>query len=110
MKTTDEKFLREKENRIKALISHRDSQIVETFDFLYKHYKLKYLSGKAPTIVVFNAIYIEKLTLPAWKLANYCNLSRTTLFNYRNEIVENFNICLNQNIINAETAITKEGN
>lgn len=109
MKITSEKFLRIKENKIKAFISHGDKQFIETFEFLYKYYTLKHLTGKAPIILVFDAIYVKKLVMPAWKLANYCNLSRTTLFNYRNEIIENFDTCLEENLINSQIATTKEG-
>ncbi|MBQ8426901.1 MAG: hypothetical protein IJX16_03980 [Clostridia bacterium] len=108
MKITNEKLLKEKENKIKILISHRERPFVETFEFLYKYYTLKHLTGKAPIIFVFEAIYVKNLIMPAWKLANYCNLSRTTLFNYRNEIINNFYTCLEQNVLYAETAITKE--
>lgn len=110
MNFTNEKFLREKENRIKLLISHKEIQYIKAFTFLHKHYALKNLSGKAPMLSVFEAIYIKNLNLPAWQLAIYCNLSRTTLFNYRNAIVKDFYICLTENLINNKTNFTKENN
>ncbi len=107
MKTTNEKSLREKENRIKCLISHGETNFTETFDFLHKHYVLKNLSGKEPILTVFEAIYINNTDLPAWKLALYCNLSRTTVFNYRNTIVNDFYICLSKKLATQEIAPTK---
>lgn len=108
MKTiTKEHFLRNKENIIKARISNGDQLYVQINEFLYKYYSLQRLSGGVPLMLVFEAIYIKKLSLPAWKLANYCNISRTTLFNYRNEIVKAFNICLSKNFPISETASTK---
>ena len=106
MKNTHEKLLRDKENRIKTWISHGTVEATKTFNFLHSYYMLNELSGKTPIISVFEAIYIKKLNLPAWKLANKCNLSRTTLFNYRNAIVKDFYICLSQGVIFEETSTT----
>lgn len=106
---THEKQLRDKENEIMISLIQKDDETVKTFDFLYKHYALKELSGKKPILPVFEAIYIKRLTLPAWKLANYCNMSRSTLFNYRNIIINDFSICRTKNfILLQEIATTKE--
>ena len=106
MKNTHEELLREKENRIKSWISHGEIGVVKTFNFLHKYYALNDLSGKAPILSVFEAIYIKKISLPAWKLATCCNLSRTTLFNYRNAIVKDFYLCLKQELISKEISTT----
>ena len=106
MKNTNEELLRDKENRIKTLISHGEIRFIETFDFLHKYYVLNNLSGKAPVISVFEAIYIKNLNLPAWRLAICCNLSRTTLFNYRNKIINDFNKCLTENLVSEQTPTT----
>ena len=106
MKNTHEELLREKENRIKSWISHGEMEVIKTFHFLHKYYALNNLSGKAPVLCVFEAIYIKKLNLPAWKLAICCNLSRTTLFNYRNLIVKDFYLCLTQGLISKEIYTT----
>ncbi len=106
MEITNEKFLREKENRIKLSISHGEIHFVATFNFLHKYYTLNTLTGKTPILSVFDAIYVENLDLPAWKLANYCHISRTTLFNYRNLIIKDFNICISKNLIFDEIAFT----
>ncbi len=107
MKITNEKYLRNKENRIKSLISLGESKTKRIFNFLYKYYLLKDLSGQTPILPVFESIYIKNLTLPAWKLAQHCNMSRTTLFNYRNKIIQDFYLCLSKNLISEEIATTK---
>ena len=107
MDTANDKFLRDKENRIKLLFSSGAVPFVSTFDFLHKLYTHKNSSGKTPILPVFEAIYIKKIQLPAWKLAIYCNVSRSTLFNYRNTIVNDFNTYINENLI-TEIAYTKE--
>ncbi len=106
-KITKEDFLRNKENKIKTLISCGDSLCVRAYKFLYNHYFLKATSNGSPILSVFEAIYIKKLSLPAWKLANYCHISRTTLFNYRNEIINNFNTCLSNSFPISEIVFTK---
>ena len=104
---TKEHFLRNKESTIKAQISNGNQLYVQIYEFLYKYYSLQRLSGGAPLMSVFEAIYIKKLSLPAWKLANYCHISRSTLFNYRNEIVNAFNTCLEKSFPISEIASTK---
>ena len=110
MKITNEKVLREKENKIKLLISREEINYVCAFNFLHKHYYLKSLTGKTPILPVFEAIYVKKINLPAWKLAIYCNVSRSTLFAYRNIIIKDFNVCLSANLFNQEVASTKGDN
>ena len=106
-KFTKEDFLRNKENKIKTLISCGDHLYVKAYNFLYNHYFLKALSDGSPIMSVFEAIYIDKLSLPAWKLANYCHVSRTSLFNYRNEIVNNFHTCLENSFPLPEIIFTR---
>lgn len=108
MRVTEEKLLREKENAIKTHINRGDVKFVNTFNFLRNHYALKNWAGKAPVLPVFEAIYIKNVHYPAWKLALYCNVSRSTLFNYRNAIINDFYLCLNENLLTEEIAITKE--
>lgn len=110
MSFTKEKFLRDKEKSIKNLMESGDTDFINVFNFLHKHYHLKYFAGDTPIFYVFEAIYIKRIKLPAWKLAQYCNLSRTALFNYRNKIINDFSICLRENIINEEIALTTEEN
>ena len=108
MTFTHEEFLRNKENRIKKSIHHGESVFTQTFDFLHKYYTLKDLSGDTPILCVFEAIYIQNVNIPSWKLAIKCNLSRTTLFNYRNQIVKDFYTCIDEHLIEFEVATTKE--
>lgn len=108
MNNVDENLLRNKENKIKLLLSRGEISFINAFNFLYKYYSLNETVGKAPVFPVFEAIYIKNIDLPAWSLANYCNISRSTLFNYRNDIINDFNICLSENIINNVIAPTKE--
>ncbi len=108
MKHAKKQCLRDKEKAIKNLLSLRESKYIEIFKFLYKYYSLINLTGKEPILPVFQAIYIEDKRLTAWKLAHHCNISRTTLFTYRNTIINDFNLCLTENFINYdEIAITK---
>ena len=106
-KITKEDFLRNKENKIKSLIACGDSLYVQAHNFLYNHYFLKAMSNGSPILSVFEAIYIKNLSLPAWKLANYCHVSRTTLFNYRNEIINTFNTCLENSFLFPKIIFTK---
>lgn len=106
-KVTKEEFLKNKENKIKARISNGDQLYVRIYNFLYNYYSLRTFSNGTPVMIVFEAIYIKNLSLPAWKLANFCHISRTTLFNYRNEIVNAFNTCLSKSFPFSETASTK---
>ena len=50
-----------------------------------------------------------KSKLPAWKLASSCNIAQSTLFRLRNEIVECFYACLEdeQNTLK-EIAVTMD--
>ena len=103
---SNEKTLRDKENYIINSIKS-DQLFFDNFLFLYKHYLLNFRMGKSNHFPVLKAIYIENLNLPAWKLAYHCNISRTVLFDYRNDIIDCFYFCLNNNIIFEEVAFTK---
>ena len=106
-KLTKERNLASKETVIKNLINSNDKFSVDAFNFIYNHYRLDYLIGKSYYFLVLKAIYIENVDLPKWKLAQYCNVSRTTLFEYRHEIIDCFYTCLKERITLGELAITK---
>ncbi len=106
-RVTKEYLLRNKENKIIARIANGDQLYVQIYKFLYNYYFLRAISNGTPVMIVFEAIYIKKLSFPAWKLANSCHISRTTLFNYRNEIVNAFNTCLTNSFPISEIAYTK---
>lgn len=104
---TKENLLRNKENKIKNQIRNGKHPYIQIYKFLYNYYSLRTLSNGSLVSIVFEAIYIKSLSLPAWKLANYCHISRTSLFNYRNEIVNDFNTCLSKSFPISEIAFTK---
>ena len=106
-KFAKEDFLRNKENKIKTLIYCGDHLYVKTYNFLYNYYFLKALSSGSPILTVFESIYMDNLSLPAWKLAIHCNVSRTSLFNYRNEIINNFYTCLENSFPLPEIVFTR---
>ena len=107
-KITNER-LRDKENIIKKRISDGEGFYPQSFIHLYKYYLSRNLFNQSPVFSVFIAVYVDKVNMPAWKLAIKLNISRTTLFNYRNEIVKNFETYLS-NPLDSELAITKGKN
>lgn len=104
---TKDKVLTEKENYIKELISAGDKRYINTFNLIFNYYRLDYLRNKSNYFLVFKAIYIEKVKLPNWELADYCHVCKSTLYDYRNKIIDFFYSCLNNNITMEEIAITK---
>ena len=106
-KFTKDRELTRKENLIKELVYSNDKCYYDTFKSVYNYYRLDYLRGKSNYFLVLNAIYIENVKLPHWELANYCNVSKTTLYDYRHEIIDCFYTCLNNNVVFEEIAITK---
>ncbi len=91
--------LKDKENKIKELIRHNDRVAKNVFDSIYNYFSFGQKFQKSNHLIVFNAIYVNNINGPAWKVANYCNMSRTTLFNYRNNIIKYFEICLKENFV-----------
>ena len=65
MISTNEKFLRNKENRIKLLLTNREISFLHAFNFLYNYYSFNNFAGKTPIFSVFEAIYIKNIKLPA---------------------------------------------
>ena len=105
-KLTKERKLAREETYIKNLILSNNKCYVDAFNFIHDHYLLDYLLGKSNYFSVFKAIYIENITLPKWKLAQYCNVSRTTLFDYRKDIIRCFHTYINTHASLDETALT----
>ncbi len=87
--------LRAREENIKRLIE-TDGRYQEAYRMVRFYYEMNYKMGKSYHSRVFRAIYEGGMEKLQWKLANECNLSRTTLFDYRNEIVKCFEICLEE--------------
>ena len=91
---TYEKSLSEKEKQILSLVYSGNEHYLNAFNFVHKFYRINYRLHKSNHLAVFKAVYIEKSKLPAWKLASSCNIAQNTLFRLRNEIVECFYACL----------------
>ena len=88
------KSLGEKEKQILSLVYSGNSHYLNAFNFVHKFYRINYRLHKSNHLTVFKTVYIEKSKLPAWKLASSCNIAQSTLFKLRNEIVECFYACL----------------
>ena len=91
---TYDKSLGEKENQILSLVYSGNEHYLNAFNFVHKFYRINYRLHKSNHLAVFKTVYIEKSKLPAWKLASSCNITQSTLFRLRNEIVECFCACL----------------
>lgn len=84
--------LRKKE-KIKRLIE-TDRRYKDACRMVRFYYETNYKRGKSFHYIVFRTIYEEGIKKLQWKLAKECNMSKMTLFDYRNEIVKRFEICL----------------
>ncbi len=106
---TYEKSLSEKESQILSFVYSGNEHYLNAFNFVHKFYRINYRLHKSNHLAVFKAVYIEKAKLPAWKLASSCNIAQSTLFRLRNEIVECFLACLEdeQNTLK-EIAVTMD--
>ena len=106
---TYDKSLSEKESRILSFVYSGNEHYLNAFNFVHKFYRINYRLHKSNHLAVFKAVYIEKSKLPAWKLASSCNIAQSTLFRLRNEIVECFHVCLEdeQNTLK-EIAVTMD--
>ena len=104
---TNENSLSDIENQIILFVQQKNKRYKKAFICTHKFYKINQKLNKSNHYLVFKAIYIDKLKLPAWKLATRCNIAESTLFRLRNEILDCFNTCL-QTIIQEEVAATKD--
>ena len=91
---TYEKSLSEKEKQILSLVYSGNEHYLNAFNFVHKFYRITYRLHKSNHLAVFRSVYMEKAKLPAWKLASSCNIAQSTLFRLRNEIVDCFHACL----------------
>ena len=105
--STKDRELSKKEKRIINLLLSNDSLYAKTFALVHNHYLINYLMAKSNHYLVLKAIYLDKINFPKWALANHCNISRTTLFDYRNDIINCFETCLKENITMEEISTTK---
>ena len=102
-----ERDLTKQENIIKNLIASDDKRYADAFHLVYNYYRLDYLMGKSNYFLVLKAVYAENVNLSKWKLAQHCKVSRTSLFDYRHDIIKCFYISLNEIIIKEDIAVTK---
>lgn len=105
---TKDRDLTKKENLIKRAVCSGNKIYFDIFNLVYNYYRIDYLLGRSNYYLVFNAVYIENKKLPNWELADYCHICKTSLFNHRNSIINDFYTCLNNNIVIQEVAVTKE--
>ena len=99
--------LSHKEKLIIDQLDSNDYLYTQTFNFIYNHYLVNFLMSKSNHFLVLKAVYLEKIDFPKWKLANYCNISKTSLYDYRNDIINCFYTCLKENIAIKEISNTK---
>lgn len=108
MKTpTKERELSQEENLIISFINSDSKLHIKTFALVYNHYMINYLMFKSNHLIVLKAIYLENHNVPKWALANYCNMSKTTFYDYRHDIIDCFYTCLKENIALEELSLTK---
>lgn len=105
--STKDRQLTQKENHIINLLSANDTLYIKTFDLVYNHYLINFLMSKSNHFLVLKAVYVEKVPFAKWSLANYCHISKSTLFDYRNDIIDCFHMCLKENIVTEESSATK---
>ena len=103
----DEK-LKNKENSIINLVYSEDIYGHILFNKVREYFETDFELQKSSVLPIFNAIYIEKLNMPAWKLAIKCNVSRSCLFNYRNSIIECFLLIMKKLENEKAVAVTEE--
>ncbi len=95
---SSESLLSEKEKRIKNL-AKTDEFWELTYDNVKNYCELDNKINGTHFYTVFKAIYIDDIKMPKWKLTNYCNLSKSTLFDYRKEIIKFFKIFLEEDYV-----------
>ena len=99
--------LSNRENKIKTLIKSGDKAYKAAFDFIRKMYKINCSRGKSNYYNIFKSIYIDEQDLPAWQVANLCNVAESTLYRLRNDIVDFFYAYIANENISEEIAVTE---
>ncbi len=93
---TNEKLLRVKELRIYCLIDKNDLTAISVLKWLDVYYFIEDLNKRTVFHKVFIEVYIKRTKTPKWKLALLCNVSESTLFRIRRNIIDCFNICYDE--------------
>ncbi len=105
---TKDMELSKKENLIKDLIKSNDKRYLDAINLIFNYFRFDFLRGKSNYFLVFKAIYIDNVILPNWELANHCHVCKTSLYDYRNEIIDLFFLCLNDNITMEKITLKKD--
>ena len=102
--------LSQKEYKIIDAVRSGDGIFRDAFYSLYHYFKVGYLRQKSNLFPVFEGIYVHNIdmNMECWKIANFFHISRTTLFNYRNEIVNCFDAYLKGPFSINEKTFTKD--
>ncbi len=92
-KITKEKDLKRKEQSVLNLLDAKDAQAIFAFNCVNIHFFVDDLNKSTTLHLVFDYIYVKRIRMRNWELANACNVSERTLFRLRHEILKSFNNC-----------------
>lgn len=87
------KLLKDKEAEILKLVE-TDERYKLAYQVVQFFYIIGYELNKSNGNEVFKRIYVEKVDVEQWQKAILCNMSRTTFFEYRHEIINCFEVCI----------------
>lgn len=93
---TNEKLLKIKEFHIYCLLDKNDVTAISVINNLNIYYFIEDLNKRTVYHKVFQHVYIKRTKTPKWKLAVLCNVSESTLFRIRRNIIDCFNICYDE--------------
>ncbi len=93
---TNEKLLKIKEFRIFCLIDNKDTAAINVINYLNIYYFIEDLNKRTVFHKVFDYVYVKRAKIPKWKLAIICNVSESTLFRIRRNIIDCFYICYDE--------------
>ena len=99
--------LSDRENKIKTLIKSGNKAYKAAFEFIRKMYKISSNRGKSNHYNIFKTIYIDEQGLPAWRIANLCNVAESTLYRLRNDIIDFFDAYLENEEMSEDIAVTE---
>ncbi len=96
------KSIEAKEEKIIKLLEHGDEVATSAFRKVVFYYRVNDLKNNRNYCKLINNIYVKKTTAVKWVLANECNIGHSTLFRYRNEIVQTFYSCCDNQELSSE--------
>ncbi len=103
-KITNDSYLKIREFYIYRLLDSDDQTAISVLEKLKIYYSIEDLNKKTVYYKVLNCLYIKRDTIPKWKLANLCNVSESTLFRIRRNILNYFLNCYDELKRNTITA------